>query len=282
MGFTGYPIEQENRNYLKSVAIESPVLMMGELPVRVDPRKSPLATQGWLQVEDQGQIGSCQGNSLTECGEYCYTVATGKVIQLSRMYAYIASQMESNIRGDSGSTLEGGTKAFMKGVCTEALAKYPSSYPGWQYITQAMRDEATKYQLQSIVEIKSADHVKQFIGSGIGIVQIGINWNDYMSNPVNGFIEDFRPTRFDGGHAICLAGYVPDDDVGKKSSAGWWVLLKNSWSKRYGVGGYAYVDPRAIDKMIAHPNTSMYGRYDMKTPQVRQLPVDWTKESVLG
>jgi len=276
----GYPIERENQDYLRSHSIEAGLLFLGDVPERCDPRKSQLAEQGWLKVEDQGQIGSCQGQSLTECGEFCFTVATGKVTQLSRMYAYIASQMESNIRTDSGSTLEGGTKAFLKGICTEALAPYTSRYPGWGYITEPMRAEAAKYKLKSITEIKSAEHVKEYIGSGIGIVQIGIAWGNAMNPDSQGCIRNFSPGG--GGHAVVFAGYVPDSDVGVKSSLGWWALLKNSWSSRWGKSGYAYVDPRAIDQMLRHQWTSMYGRSDMETPNPRPLPVDFTKESILG
>lgn len=279
--FTGYAIEQEDRDQLRETACNAELLMLGDLPERVDPRTSPLAVQNWLQVEDQGQIGSCQGQSLTECGEFCYTIATGLVLQLSRMYAYIASQMESNIRGDSGSTLDGGSKAFRKGICTEATAPYTRSYPGWSYVTPAMREEAKKYILKSHVEMKTPDDVKQFIGSGIGIVQIGISWNRSMEPDSKGCIKSWS-SGGGGGHAVVFAGYLPDDDVGVKSSAGYWLLLKNSWSKRWGIGGYAYVDPRAVAQMLSHQWTVMYGRSDMETPSPRPIPIDFTKKSVFG
>lgn len=278
----GYRYDLENRQSLKAMCVEATVLMLGDLPDRVDPRKSPLATQGWLQVENQGQIRSCQGQSLTECLEYCYAIVNpGSVMQFSRMYAYLTSQMESNITGDSGSTLEGGTRAAKKGICREEIAKYPGGYPGWNWVTQSMRDDAAKYRLQSVVEIKSAEHAKQFLGSGIGIVQLGISWNGSMNPDSRGCIRSFSGGG-GGGHAICFAGYVPDADVGQQSSAGWWLLLKNSWGKNWGDNGYAYVDPRACDQMLSHQWTSMYGRSDLEAPRVRPLPVDWTKDSLLG
>ena len=278
--FTGYAIDQEDRDHLRETSTSAEVLMMGELPERVDPRTSPLAIENWLQVEDQGQIGSCQGQSLTECGEYCYTIATGKVIQLSRMFAYIASQKESNIRGDSGSTLDGGTKAFRKGICLESIGPHTRSYPGWGYITPAMEEARKDYVLKSHVEMKTADDVKQFIGSGIGIVQLGIAWNRSMEPDSKGCIKSWSSGG--GGHAIVFAGYLPDEDIGVKSSAGWWALLKNSWSKRWGVGGYAYVDPRAITQMLSHQWTVMYGRSEMFAPIPRPIPIDFTKKSVFG
>jgi hypothetical protein len=284
MTLNGYPIDQENRGWLREHSTDCdalPLFRAGDLPERCDPRRSELANQGWLQVENQGQIGSCQGQALTECAEFCYTVATGGIIQFSRMYAYLASQMESNIRGDSGSTLEGGTKAAAKGLCVESIAPYPSRYPGWGWVTDAMRDDAKKYRLKSLVQIKSAEHVRQFIGSGAGLCQIGISWGRSMEPNAAGCIRSFSPSN-GGGHSVVFAGYVTDADIDVQSTAGWWALLKNSWGRRWGVGGYAYVDPRAIDQMLAHQWTSFYGRSEMETITPRPLPVDFTREPILG
>jgi C1A family cysteine protease len=129
--------------------------------------------------------------------------------------------------------------------------------------------------------MKSAEQVKQFIGSGVGIVQIGITWGNEMTPDSQGCIRSFSG-RGGGGHAVVFCGYVPDSDVGARSSTGWWLLLKNSWSKRWGKSGYAYVDPRACDQMIAHRWTSMYGRSDMDSPRPRPIKFDFTKQSILG
>lgn len=278
--FTGYPLELENREELLRTQTDAVLLMLGDVPDRMDPRTSKLAEQGFLRVEDQGQIGSCQGQSITDCGEFAHAFATGEVVQISRMYAYIASQMESNIRGDSGSTLEGGTKAFLKGFPLESIAPYTNSYPGYSYITAAMR-QAAVYKLKSHTQMQSADQCKQFIGSQVGIVQIGIAWGQWMEPDAAGCIRSFAP-RGGGGHALVFCGYVPDADVGQSSGSGYWFLMKNSWSQRWGKKGYAYVSPRAVDQMIAHQWTSMYGRSDMDSPRPRPIKVDFTRTSALG
>lgn len=278
--FTGYPIEQENREALLQTQVDASMLMMGGLPDRMDPRKSNLADQGFLQVEDQFKIGSCQGQSITDCGEFAHAFATGEVIQISRMYAYIASQVESNIRGDSGSTLEGGGRAFQKGFPLEKDAPYGTSYPGYGFLTPERKAKAV-YKLKSHTQMKSAEQCKQFIGSQIGIVQIGIAWGRWMEPDQYGCVRSFAP-RGGGGHALVFCGYVPDADVGQSSGSGYWFLMKNSWSKRWGKQGYAYVSPRAVDQMIDHQWTSMYGRSDMDSPQPRPIKVDFTTTSILG
>jgi len=276
----GWRQDLEDPAFLESASVTAELLMMSDLPDKVDPRQSKLAEIGWLRVENQGSVGSCQGCSLTECMEYCYPIATGgKVVQLSMMYAYLRSQQMDGIRGDSGSTLSGGTKAAREGICSNEVGPYPGRYPGWGWVTDAMKKDAEKYRLKSVVRNTDSDNVKQFIGSGIGIVHIGIGWGGSMSPDSNGCIRSYRGGG-GGGHAVVYCGWIPDDLVGQRSSKGYWFLLKNSWGSRWGKGGYAYCDPAVIDQQIRSGGTFV-GRSDMETPTPRPLPVDFTKESLL-
>lgn len=278
----GYAIEKEDRYGLRESSTSAQTLMANELPDRVDPRRSELAAIGWLQTEDQLRQGACQGNSLTECFEFCYPIATGgKVQQFSRQYAYIRSQQFDGIRGDSGSTLMGGTRAALEGICTEEIGPYSSTYPGWDYITGAMKQNAVLHKLRSHVEVTSPTGCSAFLGSGLGCVQVGMLWNDSMTPDQNGCIRTWS-ARSGGGHAIAIVGYFPDDDIKQRSSSGRWWLLKNSWGKRWGVSGYAYLDEKVVTAIFNHSWTSAYGRSDMETPVPRPLPVDFTKESLLG
>lgn len=277
--FTGYPIELENREELAKTSTAVPLYSVGQLPERVDPRRSELAEKGWLQVEDQGQIGSCQGQSLTECLEYCYAVATGAVEQFSRMYAYLLSQQFDGINGDRGSTLNGGTKAARQGICRESVGPYTRSYPGRGWMTATMHEDAKNFRLKSHTELKSAEAIRNYIGAGAGIVQIGIMWGNEMTPDSNGIIRRFTGSG-GGGHAVTLDGYVPWQDVGVQNAAGYYFLLKNSWSKRWGKQGRAYVDPSAVDAMCRHRFSSMIGRSDMETPNIRKLPHNFTEKGI--
>lgn len=275
--FTGYPLEAEKREQLEATQTHALLTMSRDLPLRVDPRRHEKASIGFLQVENQGSIGSCQGNSLTECAEFCYMVATGKVIQFSRMFAYIISQMFDRIKGDRGSTLSGGSRAAKDvGFCTEDVGPYPRQYPGWSYVTDAMKQVAKRFKLRTHTLLRSVEATKQFIGSGIGIVQIGISWNNSCNPDRNNCIRRYSAGG-GGGHAVVICGYVPDADVGQRSTEGYWFLLKNSWSRRWGDKGYAYVDPAALGQMIRGRHSVFVGRSDMDTPQPRPIPVDFTK-----
>lgn len=279
MTFTGYPIDLENREELFSTSTQCPTYAFGDLPERVDPRRSELAEKGWLRVENQGQIGSCQGASLTTCLEYCYAVATHAVEQFSMMYAYLLSQKFDGINGDRGSTLSGGTKAAKQGICRDKLGPYPRTYPGMSWMTQAMHDDAKNFKLKSHTTLKSADEIRNYLGAGAGIVHIGIMWGNEMTPDANGCIRRFSGSG-GGGHAVVLCGYLPDSDVGQRSSKGYWLLLQNTWAKRWGVQGFAYLDPSAAETMCRHRFSAIVGRSDMETPNIRTLPHDFTKKGI--
>jgi hypothetical protein len=271
----GYAIDLENRDELLATQTEATYRSLGDIPAEVDPRKHPLWSQGWMKVFNQGSVGSCQGCALVGCMEYCYGLFGPQVAQLSCMYAYLTSQMASGIRGDSGSTLNGGTKAAKDGICSEEVGPYPGRYPGHGWVTSAMREDAKNYRMNSHSVMRSADEIKAFIGSGIGIVQIGIGWAG-MNPDANGCIRSYG-SGGGGGHSVVLAGYGPDSTVGSQSSAGYWILLQNSWGTRWGQGGFCWVDPRAVNQMISRGGTFI-GRSDMVTPGPRDI--DWTKERI--
>lgn len=276
--FTGYAIELENREELFAQCVSAEYLMMGELPSKMDPRQTKLYTEnGWMPTEDQLSIGACQGNALTENFEFNYTIDTGEVLQFSRMYAYIGSQKIDGINGDRGSTLNGGTKLAMKGICTEKVGPYPRSYPGHAYITQAMVDDAVNYKMNSATVIKTAEEMKQYLGSGIGVVQIGMPWGSSNNPDAKHCITSFSAGR--GGHSVVYCGYVPDDVVGASSGKfGYWFLKKNSWGTRWGLRGFAYVRPDVAQAQMNHNYSVFIGRSSMVHPHPRPLHVDFTKD----
>lgn len=275
--FSGYALDKEDRAYLKSVVREMPSACKSfSIPDMVDPwQVSPDLTP----TEDQGQLGSCAGNSLSDCGEFCAHVATGEVVQFSRIFCYLGAQKMDGISGDNGSTLSGGTKLVSQyGMCLESTLPYPRSYPsgGWKSIPPQAWDEAKRFKLLGAIDINEVDAIRQFIGSGSGLIHIGIAWDSSME-PRNGFIERFAPGSNYGGHAVCIAGYVPDEVAKKKSPEGYWLILKNSWGRRWGVNGRCYLSVKAAADMLKHKFTVMVGRSDMSVPKPRPVPVDWTK-----
>lgn len=273
----GYRIDLEDREQLQGECVPMALKSSDfDEPERIDPR--PIVV-----TEDQGSMGSCQGHALSTCLEWCHYVATqGQYLQLSRLFAYLGSQKMSNIVGDSGSTLQGGARlAKEHGICPEAQYPYPKPvvYPrgGYKAIPDNLWAAAAPYKIRSASWIEQEPDVKTFLASGAGLVEIGIAWGSAMTPNSQGIISRFAPGG--GGHAVVIGGYVPDAAVGKSTDQGYYYLLHNSWSKRWGMDGWAYVTPNAVRQMLQHRFTYFVGLSDMS--DVRPRSVDFLKESVI-
>lgn len=215
-----------------------------------------MGTSDWLLTEDQLQVGSCQGQMLSTVAEMAIKAATGQVVQLSAMWAYLQSQKIDRIRGDNGSTLSGGSEAAQTvGLCLQTLFPYPGYYTT---ITPAgcAADAATR-KLRMSQALPDYEAVAKWLRHGIGGVGIGIGWNRYCEPDVNGCVLKYASGG--GGHAIALVDWNGKfKDEYKRP----FIELKNSWSRRWGVNGSAFIHPQVIDYWCK--NETVMGYSDMQ------------------
>jgi hypothetical protein len=225
-----------------------------------------------IKRENQGSIGSCQGNSITSCLERLANVEGTHYadykggVQLSRIYAYLASQkLDGLLGGDNGSTISSGVKVALRSVPTEANVPYPSParYPG-----KARRDEilswwdrTTPFKAKSTWRVSSdVDAVMDFIGGG-GAINMAILWYRGII-PRDRVVRSYRPPGRTGGHAVAILGYTEDG------------LLR--FMNSHGDGEFR-VTPKAFKQMMAHRWTAAIGIKGSEKPD----PVDWIEESPL-
>lgn len=278
MDFTGYPIELENREALREMSAPGVFHAMNDddLPKKVDFRDV-------LVIENQGSMGSCQGHALSTCTEGCYYIASGGNKQtLSRLFAYLGSQKLDGIMGDRGSTLHGGAKLSTEyGLCLESVLPYPNPvrYPsgGHRSIPEEAWENALNFKVKTTKFITEEPEVHQWLGSGAGLVNIGIAWGAGMNPDSKGLIRRFRAGG--GGHAVAIAGYLPCDEVDCDTPEGYVYILDNSWGRGYGINGRAYVFPQAVREMLGHRFTTFVGLSDMV--DVKPRNVDFRKNSVI-
>jgi len=257
MIFTSYNFEREDRKYLKSL----PVLPMQSSVWRAFKRPSEV-TIDWHRDENQFQIGSCQGNALSSVLERCAFVA-GKKVQLSRIFAYLATQKIDGLLGsDNGSTVSGGVKLALETGCPlESLTGYPRSYPGRaernEILSDANYKAGAEYKAKSAWQV-SPDHdeLLDFIGGG-GAINFGIRYGS-STIPSDRVIRRFVPGR--GGHAMCILGYTRDGDLRAMNSHG---------------DGQYLITPGAWKSMLADSWTTAIGLMGSKEP----VPVDWYSNS---
>lgn len=203
----------------------------------------------WLQIEDQNGFGSCQGHALSTVTEIAYWLATGgDITQLSRWYAYVATQREDGIRGDQGSTISGGARLVEKyGICPEEV--YP--YPQGRYtnrITQAQDAAAAPYKLQTFRVMETVADVRKWLDAGLGAISIGVRWGR------------------GGGHAIAIVQTDGTD-----------FIFANSWGTAWGEDGYGRWTESEMRNLLRDNYTVAIGMTDMPEAKPRELNWDFFK-----
>lgn len=210
----------------------------------------------WHHTENQGSIGSCQGNDLSSCLERLEFVSKKAVVQLSRIFAYLATQKIDGLLGaDNGSTISGGGKlATTVGCCPEDLTGYPKSYPGsadrQKILSQANYDAGAPFKAMSLWKVpRDPDEAKNWIGGG-GAISIGIRWPGIPNDRV---IRSYHGGS--GGHAQAVLGYDADS-----------LIAVNSW----GDGAYRILNAAWV-QMWDDQYTAMVGLAGAVEP----VPVNW-------
>lgn len=270
--FTGYAIELEDRVGLER---ESTPMLFGDgdfsAPDEIDPR-------GKVRHDKQGGVGSCQGFSLANCGEYLWAIQSGwnsykSDHQFSSMAMYLLSQEKDGLIGrDSGSTISGGLHvARNTGFVPEHLLPYVARYPSnaRSVVTQSMRQAASLFRIRSHTWLKSYADIFRYLASGAGAVHTGTIWNNSFYSS-SGVLESVS-LGGGGGHATAWLGYSRRKDSRGRNYI-WRLNSHNdSWTE---------IAPSVIDRICQHSYTAIVGISDMSTPGPRNI--DWTKEKVFA
>ena len=188
-------------------------------------------------IEDQGDLGSCQGNAITNAYELQVRfLYPDKFTELSRLFVYYNSRLLDNaIMEDAGAYIRDGMKAVQKyGICSELLWPYDITKfrvrPTDECYKDGLSRTITQYQsLRTIDEVLSALNDNKPVVIGITVYDSFDRVSKY--NPV---ISLPKPNELNtgGGHAMTIIGY----DIPKQR-----LLVKNSFGKDWGDNGYAWL-----------------------------------------
>lgn len=266
-------LEDYDRLIAKSTNVSHILQSRIDAPYEFDPRAifRDNDPRDDMQVEDQGQQGSCAGHAGTSAVELATFIATRRMFQLSRGGLYYMAQEEDGIQGDQGSTIHGCSEVLRKiGVPLEEDWPYPSRYdpspPGG--ITH-QHELAAEFMVGSHTFLSNADDVLQYLKAGLGGVQIGITWGGDVDK-----YGVFRWRAEGGGHSVAFLGW-------KVINGDEYVWLLNSWGRKWGDDGWALVSMDTLDQMFRDRSTVMVGYSDMSNPDVRDLPVDFVETPTL-
>jgi hypothetical protein len=269
--FTGYPIELEDRDAIRDSATVFAVKSTDyAAPDEIDPR-------ALMRHDKQGNMGSCQGFSLANCGEYLWALTHDAVSderQFSSLFAYLESQRFNKLLGrDEGSTITAGLKVATEiGFLSEKDLPYRTPYPSnaRTLVSDFMRQEAAKFKIRSHSWLTSYQQIFDYLASGAGAVHTGTSWNQsfYASS---GVLERISFGMRDGGHATAWLGYSKRKDSQGRNYI-WRLNSHNdSWTE---------MAPSVIDQLCRHQYTSIVGISDLSTPGPRD--VVWSKERPFG
>lgn len=207
----------------------APPAAMAALPPKVDLRAQCPA------VYDQGQLGSCTGNSIAGAVEFerMKQKLTPDFIP-SRLFIYYNERViEGTVESDSGAQIRDGIKVVAtEGVPPETdwpydIAKFAQKPPPAAY-TDALQDRAVQYQRL----VQNLNQMKGCLASGYPFVFGFTVYESFESQPVaqTGVVP--MPASGEtvlGGHAVMAVGY---DDSQQR------FIVRNSWGATWGMQGY--------------------------------------------
>lgn len=189
-------------------------------------------------IEDQGDLGSCTGNSSTSMVEIILNTPP-----LSRLMAYYDGRLlENNVRNDDGAQIRDVIKGISKyGISTEVL---------WPYVIAKFKNKPTKKAyadgLKLTAKIGSYQRVPDLVSMKKALaaghpVTFGFSVPEYFEGDemaTKAFLP--FPSKTDkmvGGHAVVAVGY---DDT----AAVPFIWVRNSWGASWGLQGYFMMDQK--------------------------------------
>jgi C1A family cysteine protease len=215
----------------------APLKVMKALPSKVELRKI------CPPVYDQGNLGSCTANALSAAFECGKTKLKKKTFRPSRLFLYYNERVMINtVNSDSGAHLRDGIKSLNKqGICPEKDWTYnDSSAPGAKFTQKPPAScyaTALNNQILSYWKVTIAlSSIKGCLAEGYPFAFGFTVYESFFSPQVakKGIMPmpDIATEQVMGGHAVLAVGY---DD--KKQM----VLVRNSWGKTWGLGGYFWM-----------------------------------------
>jgi C1A family cysteine protease len=262
------------RDYTENTKEVKEILEPSGLPLQAAGKKSPKSKslpgfvdlREWCSpVEDQGQLGSCTAQAGVGAIEYYERKSFGRHIDASRLFLYKVTRNLMKMKGDTGAYLRSTMGAMVLfGVPPEEYWPYRDNEAGFdkeppafcysfaqnyktiKYYRHDPPPEAPEVILNRLKTYLAAGHPAMF---GFTV------YSSIEEASASGKIPFPSPRdKIAGGHAAVAVGY--DDKMkiknryGSEETVGT-LLIRNSWGKDWGEGGYGWLPYEYIMRGLA-------------------------------
>ena len=257
----------------------------------------------FIQLENQGAIGSCFGVSGASVADWMEWIRTGETganaTRFSGFWHYLKTQEQDNLLGqDKGSVPTSGWVVAQKigFVPRSAIARklhpdaikawggiYPRNYKeGYQQYAPLLRDKellqlASIYTVGSLVALRKPEHVVEFITLGNGGVQQCSPWvQEFDRRDDNNYIARFQGGNrkgMHGHHAYYISGYNTNKECN----------IFNSWGEQFGDEGGKTISRSAHQECLDHKQTYCVGqsKFAMTANPPKPVKAQWKGKNVL-
>lgn len=236
---------QENDWILETVAAAGIV----NLQVSIPPSKD-LREDNWWKIGDQGRSGSCVGWATVDSVLRWHFVKANRLKKdqkLSVREVWMGSKETDEFVSRpttfieaEGTSLKAALDIARKyGV---VLEQYLPFKPEVLYNDNTINPTQTFYSLAAQRKITSYSNLRAMPAlplvmawrlwlatKGPILTRLGVDATWDNATNTQGRLDIYQPDTVRGGHAVALVGYTPDR-----------FIVRNSWGKNWGDGGYAY------------------------------------------
>ena len=170
-------------------------------------------------VRDQGRQGTCSAQTVSAMKEWQEFIDIGFKTYMSPQFVYNLRENQHSEGMYPRNTME---IIYKIGIVPEKEYVYGRFIP----ITDELKNKAQKYKIQGYAQINTIDSLKKALfANGPCYIAFPV----YNANKPDFWNPDFVGQKMQGGHAVCVAGYLKDR-----------FIIRNSWSTQWGEGGYCF------------------------------------------
>jgi len=192
----------------------------------------------FLDVRDQGDIGSCSAFAVTSVVDALYRLKFSEaglrhvsVPPAAPLFTYyVTRELENNVGRDDGATMRGAIKSVNTyGASYEELWPYDVNHvhtkPTDQAYEVALKRQAVKYE-----RVRQNEYDLCYcIVRNFAVVFGASIYPSFYTAPDGVIPIPQRSERLDGGHALVIVGY---------DAKARYFVVRNSWGKDWGQDGY--------------------------------------------